>query len=214
MYNINQKITDLYLMNCSELHKNTTYLNAYSLLDDIRKEKTNQYNTLEDKCVSIGVGLLCNLLRSRYHIPSVLYNKCGKPFLINSRFYISISHSVDYAFVGLSTSPLGIDIEYQDRDYLYIADHFFTNDEREEIGKSNDNVKTFFDIWCRKECIIKKNGFQELQRFSVLVTQPNNDFYSFSIPNYSCVCYSDNTIPVTFQEINICDILSRNMQNF
>lgn len=207
MSNINTKFTVLYLLNCSELHDTTSYLKAYSLLDDVRKNKTDYYSTVEDKCLSAGVGLLCNFLCSRYHISSILYDVYGKPFLLNSLFYISISHSKDYAFVGLSTKPLGIDIEYQDKDYLYIADHFFTDDEKRLLQKAYDKVKTFFDIWCMKECVLKRNGIRELADFSVFSAQQHNDFYSFHIPNYSCVCYSDNTIPVTFQEINLFDIL-------
>lgn len=89
---------------------------------------------------------------------SLSYNKYGKPFLGNH--YFSISHSGEIVAVCLSTSEVGIDIEKirPDRDYDFLAERFFSEEEKKQYHASSKKEKCFIQLWTRKEAFHKHVG--------------------------------------------------------
>lgn len=85
------------------------------------------------------------------------YNDKGRPYFENSSVKISISHSRDLWVCVLSDYEAGIDIEYiNGRDYLKIAERFFTSEEAMFVATYGREA--FFKLWVRKEAYVKYIG--------------------------------------------------------
>lgn len=79
-----------------------------------------------------------------------------KPHLIDSKFFISISHSYPYAAGILHKKlPVGIDIEKPKDKLLRVSRRFLSNDEWLYAG---DDLKKLCVYWTGKEAIYKLNG--------------------------------------------------------
>lgn len=86
----------------------------------------------------------------------------GKPYLSDSRFDITLSHSGDFAAVLISHGPaVGIDIEKISPRIEKIA-HKFVNET--ELGwiEGENPLSDYFRIWCAKEALFKLFGKGEL----------------------------------------------------
>ncbi|MBR7132596.1 MAG: 4'-phosphopantetheinyl transferase superfamily protein [Clostridia bacterium] len=99
----------------------------------------------------------------------------GKPLIKGAdNFHFSISHSGNAVAVAVSSSPLGLDIEILKPANLKIADRFFTQAENAYIFDSpTDTNRRFFEIWTKKEAVIKQSGMglaQGLEGFDVTDT--------------------------------------------
>lgn len=89
-------------------------------------------------------------------------NEFGKPHLVGHKLAFNLSHSHQYALLACAQSGLlGVDIEYiQDGYKENIAKRFFTEDENAELEALDWCTKreAFYDIWSRKEAILKAEG--------------------------------------------------------
>lgn len=82
----------------------------------------------------------------------------GKPYLANFPYYISLSHSFDYAAVMISRDkPVGIDIELI-KDKIERIAHKFMNDEELSYMDKNHMTDHLYVSWCAKEAIYKLQG--------------------------------------------------------
>ncbi|HEV2614925.1 MAG TPA: 4'-phosphopantetheinyl transferase superfamily protein [Gammaproteobacteria bacterium] len=94
---------------------------------------------------------------------SIIFDKTasGKPILKHfPNIHFNLSHSEDIALCAVSNNPVGIDVEYLNKnmDYLSIAKRFFNPVEYEFI-KSQENFKlAFFKLWTQKEAYLKSQG--------------------------------------------------------
>lgn len=83
----------------------------------------------------------------------------GKPYIEDNPLYFSISHSHNHAVIAICDKPVGIDLEFYDKDgrlkkYTSILKRF-TEREKQEIG---DCFAKFFINWIIKEAYIKMTG--------------------------------------------------------
>ena len=82
----------------------------------------------------------------------------GKPFLVNSSYYISLSHSFDYAAVMIGkTKPVGIDLELIKDKIIRIEKKFMHPSESEFIDPDH-RIEHLYACWCAKEAIYKLHG--------------------------------------------------------
>jgi len=87
----------------------------------------------------------------------------GKPYLVNSEAYISLSHSYDYAAVIISKQKqVGVDIELIKMKIKSIKHKFLSDVElaQKQIG---DNTNGLYVAWCAKEAIYKWHGKKGLE---------------------------------------------------
>ena len=94
------------------------------------------------------------------NMDSISYNQNGKPYLPNGIVF-SISHSYNYSLMVVSNtySNIGIDIEV-DRPFYYwekIVKRFFLESEN-KYCKGSNGIRRFWEIWVKKEAIIKCLG--------------------------------------------------------
>lgn len=84
----------------------------------------------------------------------------GKPFLINSDFHISQSHSYPYVAVILDVEKnVGVDIEQKKNKLRKIAHRVFSEKEVQHAG---DDLTKLCILWCAKETLIKLYGQKDL----------------------------------------------------
>ncbi|MBC7743689.1 MAG: 4'-phosphopantetheinyl transferase superfamily protein [Flavobacterium sp.] len=82
----------------------------------------------------------------------------GKPYLSNLPYFISLSHSFEYAAVMISENkPVGIDIELVDTKIERIA-HKFMNEQELSSMDSTHLIEHLYISWCAKEAIYKLQG--------------------------------------------------------
>ena len=82
----------------------------------------------------------------------------GKPYLINFPYYISLSHSYDYAAVMVSKNrAVGIDIEII-KDKIERIAHKFLNKEEMAFIDPLQRTEHLYTCWCAKEAIYKLHG--------------------------------------------------------
>lgn len=95
---------------------------------------------------------------------SFSYGEHGKPALLaplSGSLEFNVAHSDDLAVYAVARHPVGIDIEkIKDSYELGLPARFFSSDECESLQRLSevDRVVAFYQIWARKEAIIKASG--------------------------------------------------------
>lgn len=110
-----------------------------------------------------AIILLTDIL---HHEPHINYTEKGKPYLVNSPYNISISHSKNHIAVAVSQHLVGIDIEPATARILKLAERYMSVREF-EVLKSIDNNRSSLPysavqyatmVWCGKEAVYKIVG--------------------------------------------------------
>ena len=136
-----------------------------------RREKIGSLRFDEDKCLSLGAGLLtAHALRQAGALDLTLSRgPVGKPFLSHyPDLHFNISHSGTMAVCAVAGAPVGVDVEKHRAARNNIAAHCFHPLEVEWLAGSQDPDRDFTRLWTRKESFIKMTGRG--------ITQPLNEF--------------------------------------
>jgi 4'-phosphopantetheinyl transferase len=81
------------------------------------------------------------------------YSNIGAPYLVDGR-HISISHTKDIAAVAISSTSVGIDIEYYKEKIKKIASRFLHPSEYRSPESENE-IEYLTQIWTAKEALYK-----------------------------------------------------------
>ena len=101
-----------------------------------------------------GYLAIRQLLKSLEISPEIhQYDGTGAPYLTDGRF-ISISHAKDIAAVAISSTKVGIDLEYYQNKIKKIGVRFLHASER-ETPHSMEEVAYLTQIWTAKEALYK-----------------------------------------------------------
>ncbi|GAA3624999.1 4'-phosphopantetheinyl transferase family protein [Flavivirga jejuensis] len=144
-------------------------------------------------------------------LENLYYNQYGRPFIdTNLDFNISHSHDMVVCAIGRNIR-LGIDIEkirFIDFENFQSA---FSEDQLNQIKKSNDPKQKFFLYWTIKESVVKADGrgfhapLKEIQVTNNTATIDNN-FWNLEIlqinKEYS-VCLASDSKPNSIKLINL-----------
>ena len=85
----------------------------------------------------------------------------NKPLLQNNPdLHFNVSHSGSWVFIAIATTPLGIDIEYNDPFFAFtdMLPQYFTPKEISNIEEHWNPRAAFYSFWTRKEAVVKANG--------------------------------------------------------
>ena len=155
----------------------------YEYLSDHEKSRAESFRQECDyRCfVSVHALLrieLSKLLGTKAKSIRIGQSEYGKPFISDMDLPFSLSRTKNlFAFVvGRSNQFLGIDIEQikPDIDFISISRNYFSIKEQQLILSFNniaDQKRTFFEIWTRKEALLKAIGVginTELSKVQVL----------------------------------------------
>lgn len=102
--------------------------------------------------------LLEELLGKGVHIS---YQPSGKPFLVGSNLFISITHTIGYVGIRLGVQPVALDMEYKSRRVINLIPHFVSPRETQYIDPA-DEVTTALIIWSAKETLYKRFDFTDV----------------------------------------------------
>ena len=115
-------------------------------------ERYNRYRREEDKLRFLGGRALVYR-----HVGSPIeFEEKGKPYVKGAKQF-SISHSGDYVVLAVDDSaPIGVDIEGRSEASQSLIDHVCSEPEIDFIR--NHGQDSFFEIWTKKEALIKCTG--------------------------------------------------------
>jgi len=138
----------------------------------------------------------------------------GKPYLYNSEnIHFNISHSGSLVLCAISDKySVGVDIEIIKPKILDYYRSYFTVDEWRDIMINEDSVRRFYQLWTRKEAIIKADGRGlqiDLSLVKCLGKSENIDGQNWYFDNlvvddnYACAIASKNIDSVRLIKIQI-----------
>lgn len=181
------------------------YLNTCS--EDFKRE-VPKYRRWQDVQLSLlGRALLEYGLRIYYGIHEfevgILPN--NKPFLKECDVYFNISHSKDLSVCVIADFPVGIDVEFLDKNVNYLDfKPQMTDNEFSKIHSSTDKVKSLFSYWTKKEAALKAHGdglMISLESFEIVEDECVIDDEKFYLTDlfinenyYSCVASGEINI--------------------
>lgn len=166
-----------------------------------RMDKLERLKPEKSKRQSIGAELLLNYaLKKELNVKTPVIwdtDENGKLFIPDCTLNVNLSHSGNYAVCAVSDMQVGVDIQKMDKANMALAQRFFTSEECEFI-KTNDD---FYDIWVKKESLIKAVGKGlaiPLSSFSVLGSAAEFKGKIYTFKKYTvcdkeyklCVCVS------------------------
>ena len=111
-------------------------------------------------------------------LSSLSYEESGRPFLDSIDADISISHSKTLVAIAISdkkSSRVGVDVEektFSPEEMKKIARRFFSTDEQRILSESQDESKTFLEIWTKKEALKKRHESLSLISFDTAAPLP------------------------------------------
>ena len=131
-----------------------------TVLPPSRRAHIDRIKQQDDRLRSLAVTHLLNTILEELDVCDakleVLEN--GKPYLVGSNLFFSLSHSEEGAVAVVSEAPVGIDIEKIKPVADKLINYVCTENEREYIESGNDKEYRFFAVWTAKEAFFKKNG--------------------------------------------------------
>ncbi len=126
-----------------------------SLISPERAERALRYRLPADRKRCIAGGLL---LRRFLGDAEVFTDEFGKP-RTRGGVCFNLSHSGDWALLAINDREVGCDIEqHQYIDALRIGKTVFTAREREALRAAPDRLGTFYQLWTKKEALLKCMG--------------------------------------------------------
>lgn len=131
------------------------------LTPDETLELSSIHHLTKRKEFLAGRLVLREVLRNRnISFQGIYKDSCGKPFLVNSGYHISLSHSFPFACAIINPeSAVGIDIEKPQEKLLKISSRFLSPKEKLEVA---DNVQKHCIFWSAKEVLYKIYGRKKL----------------------------------------------------
>jgi 4'-phosphopantetheinyl transferase len=135
----------------------------------------------------------------------------NKPYIRSWRPF-NISHSGEMVVFSTGSSPLGIDIEKKlVVDYPEMIGYFHPS-EQEYIMRSNNTREAFYEIWVKKEALLKAmgtgiiNGLKKFNCTNEMINYQETNWYfqPLSIhPDYTCyLSFSNWNETITVKEFN------------
>lgn len=134
-----------------------------NVLTPDERSRADRYRRKEDQLRFI-VGRMClRLLAATYLHRSpadilLVEGRNGKPGIKDAgNLQVNVSHAGDWVLVGIGKSSVGIDIEKINPDFLFgdLLDQSFAPAEQQSIRQSEDARRAFYQLWTRKEAIVK-----------------------------------------------------------
>jgi len=160
------KHSNLFIWSISETE---VELNKLTILNTTERDKYNSFKSESRRKEYLATRAMCQqILGKEVFIEN---DKHGKPYLINSNFKISISHSKNIAGIIISRyNELSLDIEYLSNRVENIAKKFLSQKELGNISKDKRIIHLYL-YWCTKECLIKLYGKKNIHLIDELFVQ-------------------------------------------
>ena len=167
--------------------------NLINLLTPYERDRANRYHFSKDKnrfiiCRSLLKVLLAEHLGLQVEKICIDIDANKKPYLASHpSVYFNVTHAGDYALIAIAKTPVGIDIEYINKsfDFTEILSSVFSDTEINHINNSNNKRNSFYQLWTRKEAVVKAigKGIDE-NLIKITVTDGSHSIFSSEIGNF------------------------------
>lgn len=134
------------------------------LISEERKQKISQFKTAAPARLSLAAGVLLYLAMEQnglsHRLNDIHYGKFGKPYLEDTDFYFSLSHSGNYAVCVWSDGPVGADLQKVKEKLPAHTGKILSEAERVYLEGLSEAEKRemFFRFWAMKEAVSKWDG--------------------------------------------------------
>lgn len=133
------------------------------VLTQDERGRASRYRRQEDQLRFISGRLCLRLLAAAYlqRAPAdilVIGGRNGKPEIKDAgNLQVNVSHAGDWVLVGVGKSSVGVDIEKIDPDFLFgdLLVQSFAPAEQQFIRQREDPRRIFYQLWTRKEAVVK-----------------------------------------------------------
>lgn len=163
-----------------------------ALLSPERLEKARRYRMRADYERSVAAGVL---LRYALGDRQITRNAFGKPVCEGACF--NLSHSGDYVILALDSVDVGCDIEKMRLlDALRMGKYVYCEREMELLRGSADRLGCFFELWTKKEALLKcigKGFHREAKSVDVSGAVFHEDGDAYALRTYR---FADYTVAV------------------
>lgn len=137
---------------------------AMPFLTSKRKERLDKLKNSSAFRLSAGAGLLLyaalekNGLQNK--LDKIQYGAHGKPFLPDSGFFFNLSHSGSIALCAFGDVDLGADIQQIRERIPQKTAKILSSQEKEYLlsKEGRGQAEAFYQIWARKESLMKWDG--------------------------------------------------------
>lgn len=160
----NSAQTALYKIKLSQYQEIVPSLETFLSSEELKR--ANKYHFAKDKNRFVLCRTLLKFILAEHTeldikriVISNSVNK--KPYLAaDQSIYFNVSHSGDYGIIAIANREIGVDLEFINPTFNFkeIMPHVFNKPEKHEVIHSNDQRKTFYQLWTRKEAIVKATG--------------------------------------------------------
>jgi 4'-phosphopantetheinyl transferase len=172
----------LYKIELSKYKESITSLKEF--LSPFEKNKANRYHFNKDKnrfIICRGALKLLLAKQTGLDVNKIVLDTYSnkKPYLpSHPSVFFNVTHAGDYAVIAIANEPVGVDIEYinKDFDYKELLSSIFSNPEVDEVLNSNDKLHTFYKLWTRKEAIVKATGKGIDNHFPEIISLDGNHY--------------------------------------
>jgi 4'-phosphopantetheinyl transferase len=104
--------------------------------------------------------------------PEIIHDKKRRPFLSNSGYNLSISHSRSLVAVILSEKQVGIDTEENTRNVSHIATRFLCKEEILWTSSTDEPNNVWILCWSIKESVFKMMGVENVDFRTMMQIDP------------------------------------------
>ena len=149
-----------FAINDHEWSADTLHQMLLPLPADIRNKILAYKSWKERQARIIGKQMLLKLLKDfdlDLTLADMHYSPANKPYF-NTDFHFSTAHSADMVICTAGIAPLGIDIEFISPIDIHDYRQYLTDYEWQYIQNATDKLNAFYEIWTKKEALIKALG--------------------------------------------------------
>lgn len=169
----------IYFAEVSALEDDALYSAALAQIPAQRRGKIDRLRFREDRCLSLGAGLLLQRALADAGLPCdpvIAAGEHGKPYLPeHSAFHFNLSHSGRVVACAVSSREIGCDVQLVERYNAQLATRFFSAEENALLKAQPtpaQEATAFFRLWTLKESYLKARGCglsMPLNSFTVLL---------------------------------------------
>ena len=158
--------TTIYYTNISAFRDEPLFRRYYLTLPPCRREKIDRIRVEEERCRSLGAGLLLQRACEDYGFPGedgrLTLGEYGKPVLSNCpEVHFSLSHSGEYVLCVMASREAGCDVESVKPFRMQVAERVFTEEELWWLNREAESGRgdeAFCRLWTLKESFLKAIG--------------------------------------------------------
>ena len=150
---------------------------------DLVEEEQLQIADLKEKRLKEWASgrYLLHIMSGRKFRGACLKDEFGKPYLVNSLYQISISHSGEYVAVIAAPISVGIDVQQIVGKIEMIASKYMREEELASLEK-NTRLEHLHVYWGLKESLYKAYGRKSLRFKEHIISDP----FEYDLPNGTC----------------------------